>query len=270
MDEENRRRKLEDSKRKGSDAMLRKQEDDRLRRANSMKKIENWKSKQEDINQKAREQELLQEQKKRQLLSRRATIDNFLSSKNAQRLQDIEARRMEAKLKQEEVKRRREQEEAKKLEAKAKRISERKPIPFQITRSKSSSGPYKVDESDPLDVMLGQYLAFAPMKEKIHRISTGQYMFGNVKVLLRTVNGNIVARIGGGWIKLEDYLQRHDQASTRIYHMERRNSISGYGTLRVSGTQTPSGSPKSPVVTPRTKKVLVRSFSAEKVHESQF
>jgi len=166
---------------------------------------------------------------------------------------------------------RKEEEERKKQEAKAKRLSGRQPAPV-MRQSKSPSPRYKADQNDPLDMMLAEYLGtLGGLDENIQREKQGQYLFSGVKVLLRNVNGTLVARIGGGWIKLDEYLARHDQANTRIYHMENSPNGKTHSSNTIGrNSTTPGGrlnrnSAPSPQETSKT--VLVRSFSAEQIHQ---
>jgi len=124
--------------------------------------------------------------------------------------------------------------------------------------------------------MLAEYLAKkGSIDEKINRVSSGNYNFGGVKVLLRNVNGNIVARIGGGWIKLDEYLKRHDEANTRIYHMdhngEHPTTVQRASTLREINTKsqqsTPNRQRSNSFSGGKPKTVIVRSFSAEQIHQ---
>jgi hypothetical protein len=43
----------------------------------------------------------------------------------------------------------------------------------------------------------------------VHRINYGSYQFGALKVTLKCMNGRLIARVGGGWLQLEEFLRRY-------------------------------------------------------------
>ncbi|PRP85431.1 microtubule-actin cross-linking factor 1, isoforms 1/2/3/5 [Planoprotostelium fungivorum] len=49
-----------------------------------------------------------------------------------------------------------------------------------------------------------------PKEVKVHKISVGNYMFGEMKVHIKAINGKLSVRVGGGWMYLEDFLLKHN------------------------------------------------------------
>src|SRR4051812_10639351 len=72
--------------------------------------------------------------------------------------------------------------------------------------------------------------AFKQFVDSIERINSNQYIFGTTKLHLKCVNGYLIgnhpvlssdliastARIGGGWMRLDDFLRRHLDSLVRI------------------------------------------------------
>jgi len=109
--------------------------------------------------------------------------------------QKLEEEKMERQKRTEEVKRRREEEE--------KKLETTPPLP-------RNSAKYKATADDAIDVMLADFLQTTHHEElkTLKRVSTGNYSFGTTKVQLKLVNNNLVARVGGGWMNLDDFMKK--------------------------------------------------------------
>jgi len=145
-----------------------------------------------------------------------------LKEEQEKKMKEEEERRLkeeqEKKMKEEEERRLKEEQEKKmKEELESKRIKEEEEE--EMTRSKrvpTVVQHYTASKDDQIDQMLANFLRKHEIKEEdvelpdsIRRVSPGKYVFGNMKVHLRCVNGYLVARVGGGWMKLEEFVVKY-------------------------------------------------------------
>lgn len=54
--------------------------------------------------------------------------------------------------------------------------------------------------------MLSDYQKKKKPNIEMKQINNENYLFGNKKVFLKILNGNLVVRIGGGYISIQDYI----------------------------------------------------------------
>lgn len=88
----------------------------------------------------------------------------------------------------------------------------------------------------------------AQLPTNFHRISPGVYQFGTRKVYLQLRNGALMARVGGGFVKFLDFIDRNGpQERIRI-----RRLASQYGDALAPTTSAATTSPTSAVAAPAT------------------
>ena len=46
---------------------------------------------------------------------------------------------------------------------------------------------------------------------KIERIEEGKYIFGSKKITAKIINGNLVIRVGGGYMSVTEFLDQYGQ-----------------------------------------------------------
>jgi hypothetical protein len=98
-----------------------------------------------------------------------------------------------------------------------------------------SAESYKPLKGDQIDVMLGEFLnqeiAIEPAKyiatlpEPIRRVSKGQYNFGPLKLYIKSVNGKLVARVGGGWVPIEEFFARYSTINKPYWVLHETHSL---------------------------------------------
>ena len=65
---------------------------------------------------------------------------------------------------------------------------------------------YKPAKGDELDALLGNWVNTHGIPVPIKRISNGYYMFGTKKIYAKVINGNLVIRVGGGYMGIEEFM----------------------------------------------------------------
>jgi len=100
------------------------------------------------------------------------------------------------------------------------------------SKAEQKLATYKAQQNDQVDQMLASYLKKQDtttreqeiiLPESIIRLGSGMYMFGNMKVHLRCVNGYLVARVGGGWMPLTQFLNKHSKTTGINYKLQNTN-----------------------------------------------
>jgi hypothetical protein len=90
-------------------------------------------------------------------------------------------------------------------------------------KKKENTGPtiYKSIKGDAVDELLAKALNMSGggydfLHGNVQRLANGSYVFGTTKVFLRSVNGKLIARVGGGWIPLEEFLEKYRGQSAKV------------------------------------------------------
>ena len=80
----------------------------------------------------------------------------------------------------------------------------------------TSTSSFTPDHNDQVDVMLNSYLQEKKDRmPQIKKIDWGKYVIGtNNKVNIRMINGRLVVRVGGGWMRLEEYMKKYETSET--------------------------------------------------------
>ena len=71
---------------------------------------------------------------------------------------------------------------------------------------------YNFDQHDPVDKLLGSELnkflnIFGSLPIPFRKVKNGIYMFGKTKLNMTIANGNLIVRVGGGFVKLAEFLK---------------------------------------------------------------
>jgi len=137
-----------------------------------------------------------------------------------EKLQALKDQKDELQRRMEKAKQKREEEERLRADRKRddvlKRKSSERNLPsFRRTISDVGTRSYEVAKNDVLDELFAGYLSTLNLgskdellREGVHRVSTGNYVFGITKVQLKLVNNHLVARIGGGWLGIEEFIAK--------------------------------------------------------------
>ena len=67
---------------------------------------------------------------------------------------------------------------------------------------------YKCVEGDKIDELLEQYCKTHKVKIPI-RIDESRYLFGTKVINIQIINGQLMVRVGGGFMDLEAYIEKH-------------------------------------------------------------
>ena len=68
---------------------------------------------------------------------------------------------------------------------------------------------YKPVRGDAVDEMFADHLNKAKLAIEVQRISASNYMFGTKKILAKIINGNLVIRVGGGYMNAEEFIEQY-------------------------------------------------------------
>jgi hypothetical protein len=68
---------------------------------------------------------------------------------------------------------------------------------------------YKSVKGDPIDEMMGVALAKANINLKVARTSPGKYIFGTKTIMCKIVNGNLLVRVGGGYMGVDEFIKTY-------------------------------------------------------------
>jgi hypothetical protein len=69
---------------------------------------------------------------------------------------------------------------------------------------------YKAVKGDQVDELLAKYLINCPVPVK--RLGGGFYLFGTRKIYAKILNGKLVVRVGGGYMKIEEFIKSYSDA----------------------------------------------------------
>jgi len=103
---------------------------------------------------------------------------------------------------------------------------------------------------DAVDEMLAGFLNKANLTIEVQRISASNYMFGTKKILAKIINGNLVIRVGGGYMNAEEFIEQYGKIEMiKLMKMEEnKNIIDGLTDLAsTTGPRSSMGAPRMSV-----------------------
>ena len=65
---------------------------------------------------------------------------------------------------------------------------------------------YRAMKGDMVDEIFGSYINNMEFPVPISRLGNGQYMFGTRKIFAKIVNGQLLIRVGGGYMGIEEFM----------------------------------------------------------------
>ena len=74
---------------------------------------------------------------------------------------------------------------------------------------------YKFVAGDEVDKLLADMLNKTGESLDLKRLGGGFYMFGSKKIFCKVMNGNLVVRVGGGYVSIEEFIRVYAKAETR-------------------------------------------------------
>ena len=85
---------------------------------------------------------------------------------------------------------------------------------------------YKPVRGDVVDEMFAGFLNKAKIAIDVQRISASNYMFGTKKILAKIINGNLVIRVGGGYMNAEEFIEQYGKIEMmKIMKIEENKNI---------------------------------------------
>lgn len=70
---------------------------------------------------------------------------------------------------------------------------------------------YKPLKGDVVDEMFANCLNKAKVEIDVQRISANNYMFGTKKILAKIINGQLVIRVGGGYMNADEFIEQYSK-----------------------------------------------------------
>ena len=64
-------------------------------------------------------------------------------------------------------------------------------------------------KGDKIDELLCSYLNKANLDFEIKRLGEGKYMFGSRQIMCKIVNGNLLIRVGGGFMSIDEFIEKY-------------------------------------------------------------
>jgi len=122
-------------------------------------------------------------------------------------------------------------------------------IPVRDAHIASTRKKYKAKKGDEIDELIGEFMKNSNTEVEIKRTGEGKYMIGEKKISAKVVNGNLLIRIGGGFMTMEEYMRSFGEGqlkrSARKAKKESRDKLSSNRrtrTIRMSGSTRVVGS----------------------------
>ncbi|CAI2359822.1 unnamed protein product [Moneuplotes crassus] len=82
----------------------------------------------------------------------------------------------------------------------------------ETIRVESSSSGFTPDSGDNVDVMLHDYIQGAEHSIPFKKLGGGHYMFGTKKIYAKIMNGNLVVKVGGGFMSIEEFIEAYGES----------------------------------------------------------
>lgn len=77
---------------------------------------------------------------------------------------------------------------------------------------------YQPVRDDPVDLKLASFINAAPIKLRDHmkfeRESEGVYKYGKKRVFMKIENDQIIIRVGGGYLTIEEFIEQYCDSET--------------------------------------------------------
>ena len=65
---------------------------------------------------------------------------------------------------------------------------------------------YKAAKGDHVDQLLADWINNNDCPVPIKRMGGGYYMFGSKKIFAKIINGNLLIRVGGGYMSIDEFM----------------------------------------------------------------
>ena len=88
--------------------------------------------------------------------------------------------------------------------------------------SPSRSKPQARDDdvTDDVDELLEDYIRRAGCQVPLKRLGGGYYMFGSRKIYAKVMNGQLVVRVGGGYMVIEEFIENYASIEESKYQQQ--------------------------------------------------
>ena len=71
---------------------------------------------------------------------------------------------------------------------------------------KQKKAAYKAAKGDHVDQLLADRINNNDCPVPIKRLGGGYYMFGSKKIFAKIINGNLLIRVGGGYMSIDEFM----------------------------------------------------------------
>lgn len=127
------------------------------------------------------------------------------------------------------------------LEAQIRNKSRRGVSTIKETVKVSSSSHFSPQRGDNVDELIADYLNQNASPVPIKKLGNGYYMFGTRKIYAKVMNGNLVIRVGGGYMSIEEFIEAYGQAELERIEAKRSRGQDPFEMSNTSGS--PNRSP---------------------------
>jgi len=129
------------------------------------------------------------------------------------------------------------------LENQIRNRSSRSKATIKETIRVETSTHFSPDSSDKVDVLFAEHLNEVHCPVPIKKLSDGNYIFGTKKIYAKVLNGNLMIRVGGGYMSIEEFIQAYGQSELEKIESRRAR---GLGTFNMSGASRSHSGTESP------------------------
>jgi DNA repair exonuclease SbcCD ATPase subunit len=113
-----------------------------------------------------------------------------------------------------------------------------------VTSSRTSTRTtkqFKSTSGNEVDTLLEDFISSSNCPVPIQKLSDGNYMFGTRKIFAKVLNGNLMIRVGGGYMSIDEFIETYGDAELRKIEDKRARGEDPFDFNNSSGS--PGGSP---------------------------
>ena len=99
-----------------------------------------------------------------------------------------------------------------------------------------SAANFSPERGDNVDEMIANYLYDNTSPVPIKKLGNGYYMFGTRKIYAKAMNGNLVIRVGGGYMSIEEFIEAYGQSELDRIDAKRARGQDPFEMSNASGS----------------------------------
>jgi chromosome segregation ATPase len=104
-----------------------------------------------------------------------------------------------------------------------------------------SSSHFSPERGNEVDELLANYLGRNECPVPIRKLENGYYLFGTRKIYAKVMNGNLVVRVGGGYMSIDEFIEAYGQSELDRINDKRARGLDPFELT--GSSRSPSGSP---------------------------